>query len=195
MQQDTDARDLVASLIAQMALCNPLTQIAALAAAEAGTMRDLMERIATTQFSDMRLHNPSLPKWVLDQLVRLHVDAQNAAYLAGFPDAVTCLIRHDGRPVGRYVLTQRPQRLHVVDLALLPEVRGFGIGTDVLTATIASGRALGIDHITLSVAAGNHAAQRLYHRLGFRIDAMDDGASPTLSMTLRLVAAKSTATS
>jgi ribosomal protein S18 acetylase RimI-like enzyme len=153
-------------------------------------MRDLMERIAAAHLSEM-----SLPPEMLNQLAQLHIRAQDAAYGAGFPDAEIYVVRHDGRPVGRYVLAQLPGRLHVVDLALLPDVRGQGIGTDVLMATVASARRLGVDSVTLRVAVANRAAQRLYQRLGFRFDARDDGTSATLAMTMRLDAADSMAAS
>ena len=72
---------------------------------------------------------------------------------------------HNGRPAGRLYLNAGPTRLHIVDIALLPEWRGRGIGTAILTALQATADADG-KGVGIFVEKFNPAL-RLYRRLGF----------------------------
>ena len=59
--------------------------------------------------------------------------------------------------------------LHVNNLAVRPECRSLGIGTQLLVAIMNDGRQLGARRATLEVRRSNEGARRLYERLGFRI--------------------------
>jgi ribosomal protein S18 acetylase RimI-like enzyme len=60
--------------------------------------------------------------------------------------------------------------LAIVDLIVLPEARGHGIGTLLLRAVEADAAARGVAAVDLMVAAPNEAARRFYERHGFRAD-------------------------
>ena len=75
------------------------------------------------------------------------------------------VIEHGGTPAGRLYLDARPTRLHIVDIALLPEWRGRGLGTAILQALLAYGAASG-RAVDIFVERFNPAL-RLYRRLGF----------------------------
>jgi ribosomal protein S18 acetylase RimI-like enzyme len=75
------------------------------------------------------------------------------------------VLEHRGVPIGRLYLEDRPTRLHVVDIALLPERRGKGLGTAIIEALMAAGQASGRG-VGLMVETFNPAL-RLYRRLGF----------------------------
>jgi ribosomal protein S18 acetylase RimI-like enzyme len=55
--------------------------------------------------------------------------------------------------------------VHLIDIALIPEIRGKGLGTQLLNWLIGFARS-GDRLLTLEVAFDN-PAQRLYERLGF----------------------------
>ncbi len=76
-------------------------------------------------------------------------------------DVLECL----GVPMGRLYLQELPTRLHIVDVALLPEWRGKGVGTALLCALQAAGRISG-RRVGIFVEKFNPAL-RLYRRLGF----------------------------
>lgn len=82
------------------------------------------------------------------------------------------VIEHCGAPVGRLYLEPEPPRFYVVDIALMPDWRGRGLGTAILTAVIAcareGGRSVGI------MVEKFNPAMRLYRRLGFT-DVADHG--------------------
>jgi ribosomal-protein-alanine N-acetyltransferase len=57
---------------------------------------------------------------------------------------------------------------HINNLAVLPELRSRGLGTQLLEALIAEAAHLGAAELTLEVRASNEPALRLYDRAGFR---------------------------
>jgi ribosomal protein S18 acetylase RimI-like enzyme len=56
---------------------------------------------------------------------------------------------------------------HMIDVVLLPSVRGHGIGTDLIEAVARAAHHHGARELHLTVLSGNAAARRLYARLGF----------------------------
>ena len=91
--------------------------------------------------------------------------AQRAGYAASYPGALDDVIDVDGRPAGRVLIGARAGDLVLVDLALVPDVQGLGVGRQVIEdlQREAAGTGRGV---SLQVAAGNRA-RALYERLGF----------------------------
>lgn len=102
--------------------------------------------------------------------VRAFLDQQYQAREAGWavsaPAADDLLLVRDDRPLGRLVLDRRADNIRVVDVALMPEAQGQGIGTAVLREVLAEADAVGVP-VTLHVVATS-PARGLYERLGFR---------------------------
>jgi ribosomal protein S18 acetylase RimI-like enzyme len=101
---------------------------------------------------------------------------QHMHFVRHFPRAHFFVLQRDGRDIGRYYLDVTDPSWHVVDIALLTEMRGRGIGTALLQATRAHAPA-----VTLSVAINNPAAMRLYTRLGF----VDEGEAGGMHRRMR----------
>lgn len=59
---------------------------------------------------------------------------------------------------------------HINNLAVLPELRGQGLGTQLLEAVIAEAAHLGAILLTLEVRQSNEPALRLYEKAGFYRD-------------------------
>ena len=57
--------------------------------------------------------------------------------------------------------------IHINNVAILPGLRGQGIGTALMTRVFAEARRLGARRATLEVRTSNEGARRLYERLGF----------------------------
>jgi ribosomal protein S18 acetylase RimI-like enzyme len=92
--------------------------------------------------------------------------AQDAHYRNNYPGATLDVIVVDGRPAGRLYVHRGPSDIRIMDIALMPEFRGSGIGTGLLRGLMneadASGLKLSI-HVEM-----NNPARSLYDRLGFR---------------------------
>lgn len=106
---------------------------------------------------------------------------QHRHYLAHYADADFLLLEQAGKPVGRlYVHPQVPDHL-IVDISLLRQHRGRGIGRS-LIAAVQERAALEGCGVTLHVSQYNEAAWRLYRRLGFE-DVAVEGAHRLMRWT------------
>jgi ribosomal protein S18 acetylase RimI-like enzyme len=93
-------------------------------------------------------------------------DAQSVHYAAHFSDASFDVILVDGERAGRLIVARREGELKLIDIALVREQRGRGIGTRLVAPLLdeADERAC---IVTLYVEHANRAL-RLYARLGFQ---------------------------
>jgi ribosomal protein S18 acetylase RimI-like enzyme len=98
--------------------------------------------------------------------------AQRSYYQVHYANAAFDVLEAQGVPAGRLYLNRQADTLLIVDIALLPQWCGRGIGTALLEAMFAEARLTGRG-VTISVEKFN-PAQRLYRRLGFREYAEDD---------------------
>ena len=94
-------------------------------------------------------------------------DAQMRHYQLHFGQADSSIILLDGAPIGRLIVDRRPEVLHLLDIALLPQFRRNGIGTELLRQLAAEAEATGTP-IRLEVMP-NNAARDLYERLGYSV--------------------------
>jgi ribosomal protein S18 acetylase RimI-like enzyme len=107
----------------------------------------------------------------LDALLQMQFLAQRRGYAAQFPGAHHHIVLRDGAPAGRLYVDRRPGAIRVVDIALLPEHRGAGLGGALLRELLveaAGSRSL----VCLHVLHANPAL-RLYERLGFTRTGVD----------------------
>ena len=82
------------------------------------------------------------------------------------------MILRDGTPVGRLCVHRRPAEICILDIALLPEFRGAGIGGTLLAGLVAEADGAG-KLLEIYVEKFNRA-QTLYRRLGF-VESGDTG--------------------
>lgn len=119
-----------------------------------------------------------LPAEVLEALILSQQQGQAAAYRATYPRADYLVLENNGVPIGRVVLDRASDRIHLVDLALLPEWQGRGCATTLLRRLQSEAARQGLP-LTLKVQATNTRAIALYQRLGFvAID--DDPVFPAM---------------
>jgi len=98
--------------------------------------------------------------------LRTQFDAQRRCYESDYPGAEFQVILADGQPAGRLYLHRRAEEIRIMDLALLPQFRGRGIGTGLLRGIFSEGDRTG-KRVSIHVEAFNPAL-RLYERLGFQ---------------------------
>jgi len=92
--------------------------------------------------------------------------AQKQHYEEFYPNCKFLVIELAGERIGRLYIDRGDEDIEIVDIALLPQVRGRGIGRMLLEEILAEGRATS-KAVTISVEPFN-PARHLYNRLGFR---------------------------
>jgi ribosomal protein S18 acetylase RimI-like enzyme len=92
--------------------------------------------------------------------------AQFQHYGLHYPTCERNIIERDGQPIGRIWIDEWKDQIRLVDIALVDECRGSGIGTALVRDVLARGEAAG-KAVTIHVE-GFNPALRLYQRLGFQ---------------------------
>lgn len=98
--------------------------------------------------------------------------AQSQHYARHYSTMSADVVVVDGEPAGRLLVARGDSELRIVDISLLPEFRGRGMGTELISRLQqeAGGAA---KSVTIHVEKFNPAF-RLYRRLGFR-EVLDEG--------------------
>jgi ribosomal protein S18 acetylase RimI-like enzyme len=121
-------------------------------------------------FASTRAEELAMTGWsdeVKAVFCRRQFDAQSAHYRKHYTDASFDIIERDGAAAGRLLVWRSGEEILIVDIALLPEHRGAGIGTKLLRDLQDEARSAG-KSLTIHVERFNRALQ-LYQRLGFKI--------------------------
>ncbi len=100
-----------------------------------------------------------------DAFLRMQFEAQDTYYRENYGSATFDVIEVDGEPAGRLYVARWADEIRIIDIALLPEHRGVGIGTALLSALLDEAAEAG-KRLSIHVEV-NNPARRLYERLGF----------------------------
>ncbi len=123
----------------------------------------LLEVYASTRAAEL-----ALTPWTAEQrfaFVQMQFAAQQVHYQRYYPEAVHEIILKNGKPIGRSYIDRRATEIRVLDLTLLPEYRGAGIGTQLFRALSAEAATA---HKTVSIHVEVFSpALRFFERLGF----------------------------
>lgn len=92
--------------------------------------------------------------------------AQDTHYRANYTTAQFLVIEREGVPAGRLYVDRQETEIHIIDIALLPEHRGAGLGTYLLKELMDEAAAGG-KKVTIYVEKFNPALN-LYQRLGYQ---------------------------
>lgn len=131
-------------------------------------VRDEDEALLLETYSSTRVDEMNLVPWDAAQkkaFLQMQFDAQQRHYRSYFPDASHDLILVDGQPIGRIYVDRRETEIRILDLTLLPEARGRGVGTlilqDLMKEAAEADKALSIYVESFNRSLG------LFQRLGF----------------------------
>lgn len=100
-----------------------------------------------------------------ESFLRFQFEAQRQHYEKYFAEAAFDIIELDGEPIGRLYIDRRDDEIRLVDIALLPESRGRGLGGAILADILAEGQRKGL--LVRIHVEHNNPAMSLYRRLGF----------------------------
>ena len=114
------------------------------------------DEIAQTGWSEFEQEN----------FLRQQFSAQHQFYTEQFTSAQFLIIEADKRPIGRIYIDRREDEIRLIDIALIPEMRGKGIGASLLKDLLTEAKKKN-KPIRIHVERFNPALH-LYERLGFK---------------------------
>lgn len=119
-------------------------------------------------YASTREEELALTGWTDQQrnaFLKMQFDAQHVHYRGQYPAARYLIIQLNQNPVGRIYIAETDDEIRVLDVTVLPEYRGGGIGTAIIRQLMqtaaAAGKPLGIYVETYNRSLG------LFERLGF----------------------------
>jgi GNAT superfamily N-acetyltransferase len=119
---------------------------------------------ASTRAEEMKLVNWDEAQ--KESFLRMQFQAQHSYYHEQFTGAEFLIILRDGQRIGRLYVDRRDDEIRLIDIALLPENRGGGIGTVLIKELL--DEAASVDKCVRIHVERFNPAMRLYERLGFR---------------------------
>ncbi len=132
---------------------------------------EFLFQVFSASYGD-ELELAGLPDTQREQLLRLQYQAKQDQYSVHYPSADFDVVCSDNEPVGYLYALRGPDDFVLVDIALLPECRGTGIGSQLVRELIDLAETA---NKTVQAHVLKHSpAWRLWQRLGFRQIA-DDG--------------------
>jgi ribosomal protein S18 acetylase RimI-like enzyme len=120
-------------------------------------------------YASTRAMELAIVPWTDEQkqtFLQWQFDAQTSHYDQHYAGADFMIIEREGVPIGRLYLDRGPLEIEIVDIALLPEFRGCGLGTRLLRDVLREGEESG-KPVKIYVEHFN-PARHLYDRLGFQ---------------------------
>jgi GNAT superfamily N-acetyltransferase len=86
-------------------------------------------------YASSRADEMALTGWNPEQqhaFLRMQFDLQTSCYSKDFPEAEYSVIEWNAQPAGRWIVNRSADELLLVDIALLPEFRRKGIGSELM---------------------------------------------------------------
>jgi ribosomal protein S18 acetylase RimI-like enzyme len=132
-------------------------------------VRDEDRPFLTALYFSTRTEEMALVPWTPEQkaeFLLMQFNAQTFHYAEQYDARGFSIIEHDGKPIGRLYREQEGEDIHLIDIALVPDMRGSGLGTILLQEILDEAAAAGL---TVSIYVEHfNPAKRLYQRLGFQ---------------------------
>lgn len=120
-------------------------------------------------YASSRAGEMAMVDWPAEQkqaFLEMQFDAQHRHYQDNYEQARFDVIETDGIACGRLYVDRQPDDIRIIDIALLPEYQGKGIGGQLIKAILVEAAGSGRS-VTLHVEQ-NNPAMAWYKRLGFQ---------------------------
>lgn len=140
-------------------------------------VRDEDEALLLAIYASSRAEEMALVPWdaaMKDAFLRSQFSAQQTHYRSYFPQAIHDMILVDGEPVGRIYVDRRADEIRILDVTMLTESRGRGIGTRIIQELMKEADDQD-QSLSIYVESFNRSLG-LFQRLGF-VKAEETGAS------------------
>jgi ribosomal protein S18 acetylase RimI-like enzyme len=126
----------------------------------------LRQVYASTREQDLRLLGWSPDDPAGQTFIQMQFEAQTTHYANVWSSACWMVILADGQDAGRFITDRSPERIHIVDLSLLPRYRGLGVGGTLVRQLLGDADVSALP-VTCDVAVDNDALG-FWEHLGFR---------------------------
>src|SRR5438045_3518923 len=120
-------------------------------------------------YASTRAEEMAMVPWTEEQkraFLEMQFEAQASHYAKHYVGAEFLIIEENNAPIGRLYVHRQPHDIRIVDISLMPEHRGKGIGSRLLREILDEGARTNTP-VTIHVEDFN-PAMRLYERLGFQ---------------------------
>jgi len=121
-------------------------------------------------YASVRAAELALVPWTDAQreaFVRMQFEAQQQHYRERNPGATHHIILLDSAPIGRLYVARRENEIRIMDITILPEYRGRGLGTPLIVELMSEAEKAG-KPLNIWVESFN-PSHRLFERLGFKV--------------------------
>jgi len=126
--------------------------------------RDFLKQVYASTRADELAMMPWSPEQK-EAFIEFQHKAQDDYYHQRYPHAQYSVITQDDIPVGRIYILREPNEIRMMDITLLPEHRGQGIGTPLIREVMEEGKREG-KAVQIYVESFNRS-RTLFERLGF----------------------------
>lgn len=120
-------------------------------------------------YASTRAEEKTLVGWGDEQwheFMRIQFNLQHTHYMRSYDNPTFDIVMFGQTPVGRLYVNRGPEEIRIIDISLLPEYRGRGLGGGLMGNILREGNDRGIA-VSLHVER-NNPALALYKRLGFQ---------------------------
>jgi ribosomal protein S18 acetylase RimI-like enzyme len=118
-------------------------------------------------YSTTRADEMALVPWNEEQkdaFVQSQFQAQQNHYFSEYPNGKFQTVSLDDQKIGRLYICESEDEIHIIDLTILPEFRGQGIGTQIITDILQTAE----KPVQIYLESFNQSIN-LFTRLGFQI--------------------------
>lgn len=129
-----------------------------------GDREFLFRLYASTRAGEKALTGWGDEQW--EEFVRMQFQLQHAWYMQNYLHSSFNVVISTDTPAGRFYVNRMPGEIRIVDISLLPEYRGRGIGEGLMSDVLREGDERSVP-VSLHVES-NNPALTLYRRLGFQ---------------------------
>jgi ribosomal protein S18 acetylase RimI-like enzyme len=113
------------------------------------------------------------PPEAIEQLVRMQFNARHSSYSSQYPNSQHSIVLAGGVEAGHIWVHRDESSLHLIEIELLPQYRGQGIGSSLFRDLMKEAEAAGVPLLS-GVATNNPGSLALHRRLGFEIISQDE---------------------
>lgn len=126
----------------------------------------LFQLYASTRAAEKELVGWEDEPW--EGFMRMQFHLQHTQYMQGYQHPSFDIVLLDSIPIGRFYVNRLAEEIRIIEIGLLADYRGRGIGADLLKRILQEGDDQGVA-VTLHVER-NNPALALYQRLGFQVE-------------------------